>query len=88
MTNTEKENARGVIGAIGSTELNNYYTKTEINNKISSISKVTTITVPTTGWTTSRDTNGVTYYTIKPCVFPNVKKGIMIQNIINLFGLA
>ena len=27
-------------------------------------SKVTTITVPTTGWTTSTDTNGTTYYTI------------------------
>ena len=25
--------------------------------------KVTTITVPTTGWTTSTDTNGITYYT-------------------------
>lgn len=64
MTNTEKENARGVIGAIGSTELNNYYTKAEVDSKVSSVSKVTTITVPTTGWTTSKDTNGVTYYTI------------------------
>lgn len=27
-------------------------------------SKVTTITVPTTGWTTSTDTNGTTYYSI------------------------
>ena len=26
--------------------------------------KVTTITVPTTGWTTSTDTNGTTYYSI------------------------
>ena len=39
MTNQEKENARGVIGAIGSTELNNYYTKTEIDSKVSSVYK-------------------------------------------------
>lgn len=37
MTDTEKENARGVIGAIGSTELNNYYTKAEIDSKVSSV---------------------------------------------------
>ena len=35
---------------------------TAINNVASG--KVTTITVPTTGWTTTTDTNGVTYYTI------------------------
>ena len=34
---------------------------TAINNVASG--KVTTITVPTTGWTTSTDTNGITYYT-------------------------
>ena len=34
---------------------------TAINNVASG--KVTTITVPTTGWTTSTDTNGTTYYT-------------------------
>ena len=39
MTDTEKENARGVIGAIGSTELNNYYTKSEIDSKVSSVYK-------------------------------------------------
>ena len=35
---------------------------TAINNVASG--KVTTITVPTTGWTTSTDTNGTTYYSI------------------------
>ena len=52
-------------------DLSNYYTKAEtyskneVDTKLSTVYKVTTITVPTTGWTTSRDANGVTYYTIK-----------------------
>ncbi len=40
-------------------------TKKYVDNITSSFvsGKVTTITVPTTGWTTSTDTNGTTYYT-------------------------
>ena len=51
-------------------DLSNYYTKAEtyskneVDTKLSTVYKVTTITVPTTGWTTSRDTNGTTYYSI------------------------
>ena len=50
-------------------DLSNYYTKdetyskTEVDTKLST-DKVATITVPTTGWTTSTDTNGTTYYSI------------------------
>lgn len=39
MTEAEKENARGVIGAMGSKELNDYYTKVEIDSKVSSVYK-------------------------------------------------
>ena len=57
-------------------DLSNYYTKAEtyskneVNTKLSTdlsgyaTGKVTTIIVPTDGWTTSTDTNGTTYYSI------------------------
>ena len=52
-------------GSYAETYANNNYIPivyTAINNVASG--KVTTITVPTTGWTTSTDTNGTTYYSI------------------------
>lgn len=45
---------------------NDVYTKTEVDELLNNKAKkpvVTTITIPTTGWTTSTDTNGITYYT-------------------------
>lgn len=68
---SEKANTSDVLTKTNSTEFTptaDYQpaTKKYVDNITSSFvsGKVTTITVPTTGWTTSRDTNGTTYYSI------------------------
>ena len=68
---SEKANASDVLTKTNSTEFTptaDYQpaTKKYVDNITSSFvsGKVTTITVPTTGWTTSTDTNGTTYYSI------------------------
>ena len=55
-----------VASAEAPTEDNDLVNKKYVDNITSSFvsGKVTTITVPTTGWTTSTDTNGTTYYSI------------------------
>ena len=68
---TEKANTSDVLTKTNTTEFTptaDYQpaTKKYVDNITSSFvsGKVTTITVPTTGWTTSTDTNGTTYYSI------------------------
>ena len=39
MTDAEKANARGVIGALGASVLNDYYTKSQVDSKLSSVYK-------------------------------------------------